>query len=82
VDAGLNSFPGHKWADPDPDELVRFFKHLKENPNEAERKGNQARRDIVEKWSNDAISRVVARHLERLSGADISFSSNEENNEL
>eukprot|EP00980_Cylindrotheca_fusiformis_P017203 scaffold5296_cov215-Cylindrotheca_fusiformis.AAC.6 len=70
VDAGLDSFPNHKWADPDPDELQRLMKHLVENPSEARAKGTQARQDIVSKWSNEELSRQVALHLERLSGRE------------
>jgi hypothetical protein len=70
VDAGLDSFPNHKWADPDPNELQHLMRHLKENPKEASAKGKQARKDIMEKWSNQELSRQVARHLERLSGGE------------
>lgn len=67
VDANLEAFPNHKWADPDPKELVHLLKHLKEHPDEAREKGEEARRCIVDKWSNLAVSKVVASHLERLS---------------
>lgn len=75
VDAGLNSFPNHKWADPDPEELHKLMRHLKENPKEASAKGKQARIDVLKKWSNDQLSSEVARHLERLSGRKESIRS-------
>ncbi|KAL3944384.1 MAG: hypothetical protein SGBAC_001548 [Bacillariaceae sp.] len=68
VDAKLDSFPGHKWADPDPVVLTEFMKHLSENPEEGKVKGQRARKDAVEKWSNLALSRDVARELQRLAG--------------
>ncbi|CAJ1900748.1 unnamed protein product [Cylindrotheca closterium] len=68
VNANLDSFPGHKWADPDPAILTKLMKHLSENPNEGKVKGQRARKDAVEKWSNLALSRDVARELQRLAG--------------
>mmetsp|Transcript_36395 Transcript_36395/g.88151 ORF Transcript_36395/g.88151 Transcript_36395/m.88151 type:complete len:262 (+) Transcript_36395:825-1610(+) len=68
VDANLDSFPGHKWADPDPVVLTEFMKHLSENPAQGKVKGQRARKDAVEKWSNLALSRDVARELQRLAG--------------
>ena len=64
----MDSFPGHKWADPDPAVLTTLMKHLVQNPMEAKAKGKRARRDAVEKWSNLALSRDVARELQRLVG--------------
>ena len=67
MDANLEAFPNHKWADPDPKGLVHLLKHLKEHPDEARGKGKEARRCIVDSWSNLALSKIVASHLERLS---------------
>jgi len=80
VDARLESFPEHKWADPDPEELERLMKYLKEHQNEAKQKGEQARRDVAQKWSNNVLSQVVAGHLERLTDPPSSLS--EERDEL
>ena len=41
MDSNLESFPDHKWADPDPEELERLMKYLKEHQNEAKQKGEQ-----------------------------------------
>lgn len=70
VDANLAAFPNHKWANPDSNELVRLFRHLKENPEEAIEKGELARESIFENWSNLAVAGQVAKHLERLSTVD------------
>jgi hypothetical protein len=44
------------------------MKHLSGNPDEGKAKGAAARKDAVEKWSNLALSRDVARELQRLAG--------------
>ena len=82
VDARLESFPGHKFADPDPEELERLMKYLQENQNEAKQKGEQARRDVAQKWSNIVVAQLVAGHLERLSKTDPPNSLSEESDEL
>ena len=65
----MDSFPGHQWADPDPSTLTKLMKHLSEYPEEGKAKGQRARKDAVEKWSNVALSQdVFARQLERLAG--------------
>jgi hypothetical protein len=66
VDAKLESFPNHKWADPDPNELVRLFRHIQENPMEAKLKGQRARQDVARQWSNEAIAKVVMERLDYL----------------
>jgi glycosyltransferase involved in cell wall biosynthesis len=66
VDANLEAFPNHKWADPDPKELERLLKHVVNHPAEAKQKGKRARQVVVDRWSNMAVAKVVARHLERL----------------
>lgn len=66
VDAKLEAFPKHQWAEPDGKELERLLKHLKEHREEARRKGENARAYVVQHWSNTAVSKQVASHLERL----------------
>jgi len=66
VDANLSSFPGHRWADPDMEELVRLLQHLPQHRDEAQDIGKRAREHIVTNWSNVAVAKLVSSHLERL----------------
>mmetsp|Transcript_18523 Transcript_18523/g.53407 ORF Transcript_18523/g.53407 Transcript_18523/m.53407 type:complete len:478 (-) Transcript_18523:735-2168(-) len=66
VDAGLDAFPGHKWADPDEKELRRLLVHLRDNPDDGREKGKQARRDVVERWSHKAVALDMVQHLEEI----------------
>jgi len=42
---------GGNWADPDEKELRALMRHIIDNPDEAAKKGKQARRDMRDKWS-------------------------------
>jgi len=66
VDANLDSFPNHKWSDPDPQALEYLLSHVKENPKEAKDKGQRAREYVVKEWSNLAVAKQVSSHLHRL----------------
>lgn len=69
ADAGLDAFPGHKWADPDEDELRRLLVHLRDNPKDGREKGARARRDVVQRWSHTAVAREMVRHLDEIAKA-------------
>jgi len=67
VDAELEAFPNHKWAEPNQTELQRLLRYIERNRDEAKEKGTAARKHIIDKWSNDVVSqRVVTEHLERI----------------
>lgn len=66
VPAELEAFPNHQWAEPDANELVRLLKYLRDHREDATQKGLKAREHVVKKWSNIAVSKQVADHLERL----------------
>mmetsp|Transcript_17933 Transcript_17933/g.26542 ORF Transcript_17933/g.26542 Transcript_17933/m.26542 type:complete len:456 (+) Transcript_17933:158-1525(+) len=66
VDANLDSFPNHMWADPNAQELEYLFRHIKENPKEAKNKGQRSREYVVKEWSNLAVAKQVSHHLRRL----------------
>ena len=66
VDANLDAFPGHKWAEPDKDALKELLIRIRDNPEEGRQKGAIARRDILEKWSHEKIALDVAKELERI----------------
>ena len=66
VDANLDAFPGHKWAEPDKDALKELLIRIRDNPEEGRQKGTIARRDVLEKWSHEKIALDVAKELERI----------------
>jgi glycosyltransferase involved in cell wall biosynthesis len=52
---------GGKWADPNFDELRAHMRHVVDNPDDAERKGEQARLDMQEKWSWQSAGKKMAK---------------------
>jgi len=66
VDAHLDSFPGHRWAEPDKDALKELLLRIRDKSEEGRKKGIQARRDILEKWSHEKVALNVAKELERI----------------
>ena len=66
VDANLDAFPGHKWAEPDKDALKELLIRIRDDPEEGRQKGAIARRDILNKWSHEKIALDVAMELERI----------------
>ena len=70
VDANLDAFPGHKWAEPDKDALKELLIRIRDNPEEGRQKGALARQDVLEKWSHEKIALDVAKELERIAKYD------------
>jgi len=66
VDAHLEAFPHHQWAQPNATALVELMQYVAHHPDEAQAKGRAAREYIVEKWSHTAVAEVVVDHLYRL----------------
>ena len=67
VDAGLEAFPGHRWAEPSGGELQALFRSIAgENRTQAKLKGIAARRHIVQNWSNEVLARQVADRLDQI----------------
>eukprot|EP00521_Asterionellopsis_glacialis_P018455 CAMPEP_0195292718 /NCGR_PEP_ID=MMETSP0707-20130614/10694_1 /TAXON_ID=33640 /ORGANISM="Asterionellopsis glacialis, Strain CCMP134" /LENGTH=470 /DNA_ID=CAMNT_0040353257 /DNA_START=41 /DNA_END=1453 /DNA_ORIENTATION=- len=66
VDANLDAFPGHKWAEPDGDALEKIMVNMRDDPEKTMQKGSRARKDVLELWSNSAMALVVSEQLERL----------------
>jgi len=60
------AFKGHKWAQPSVKELRRLMRHVVDHPAEAREKGRQARADMVQYYSPEAVARVVLGHLTRI----------------
>lgn len=61
------NYPAHgTWADPDLDHAAQLMREVWENPAEARRRGERARREIDEHFSLDAVGRVARERLKRL----------------
>mmetsp|Transcript_18086 Transcript_18086/g.51778 ORF Transcript_18086/g.51778 Transcript_18086/m.51778 type:complete len:563 (+) Transcript_18086:66-1754(+) len=66
VDANLDAFPGHKWAEPDKEALKDLLVRIRDNLEEGQRKGRKARQDILEKWSHEKVALDIGKELERI----------------
>ena len=66
VDAKLDTFPGHRWAEPDKEALKELLVRIHDNPEEGRKKGKNARRDILEKWSHEKVALGIRKELERI----------------
>ena len=62
---------GHRWASPSVPELVRLMKYVSDpqNKEEIKAKGNQARRDMTEKYCFKCIADIVLKRLRTISKA-------------
>jgi glycosyltransferase involved in cell wall biosynthesis len=54
------------WAEPDLDHAARLMRHVYEQPEDAQRKGERARRDIAETLSPEAVGQVMTARLSAL----------------
>lgn len=58
--------PGHRWANPSVQQLVRLMKHVVAHRQEATARGLAARRRMASRYSPDAVAEVVAQQLRRI----------------
>ena len=63
---GNSHFATHSWADPDPDALVDLLRTVHTSLAENAARGARARADMVANFSNDAIGKLLADHLDRI----------------
>lgn len=61
-------YTGFKWALPDEDHLVRLFRHVFENPQEASEKGRRAAVDVAERWSLTQSAQRMCDRIAEISG--------------
>jgi len=66
VDASMGGedVRGHLWAEPSVYYLKRLMRQVVKNPEEAKKRGKQARKDMVEKYSTEVVSKLVAQQIE------------------
>ncbi len=61
------NYPAHgTWAEPDLDHAAQLMREVWQNPDEARRRGERARREIGEHFSLEAVGRVARDRLKRL----------------
>ncbi|QWF16146.1 glycosyltransferase [Lysobacter capsici] len=58
---------GFKWALPDEDHLIRLFRHVFENQEQARAKGRQAAIDVAEHWSLTRSSQRMKQRIVEIS---------------
>ncbi|KAK9078703.1 hypothetical protein SSX86_002760 [Deinandra increscens subsp. villosa] len=59
-------FKGHLWAEPSVDRLRVLMRRVMENPEEAKRKGKDARKDMLEKFSPEIVASIVSDQIQRI----------------
>jgi glycosyltransferase involved in cell wall biosynthesis len=57
---------GQVWAEPDVDEAASLMRHVVAHPDEAQQRGERARRDILEGWSVQAVSQRIGTRLNEI----------------
>uniref|UniRef100_A0A7S0GA45 Glycosyl transferase family 1 domain-containing protein n=1 Tax=Proboscia inermis TaxID=420281 RepID=A0A7S0GA45_9STRA len=82
VDAKLEAFPGHRWANPDGDKLVELLRRLCENPEAGRLKGRVGRRDVETKWSHLVVAKLIRNELERVVAVSSDVDEDSVRNEL
>jgi len=63
---GDRGWEGHLWADPSVTHLRRLMRHVFEHPDEARRRGQQARLDIDTKYSIENMGLTLRGHVDRI----------------
>lgn len=56
-------YNGQKWANPSIKHLKKLMKEVHSNPERAKEVGNKARKEIIEKYSIDAVAKIVVDRL-------------------
>lgn len=57
---------GHRWAVPSLHHLIELMRFLYKHPEEGQRKGRQARQDVIEKWSWKRAASQALKRLEEI----------------
>jgi hypothetical protein len=69
VGADCQIYPADgEWAEPSIAHAVQLMRRVYENPEEADRIGDQARRDIRERLSPQTTGAAMRRRLQELAG--------------
>ena len=61
-------FRGHRWAEPSRSSLRAALRAVVARPADARARGDQARRDMVRRFSPRVLAAVVEQHLARIGG--------------
>ena len=61
--------PGHEWAEPSIPHLRQLMRQIYTAPDEARRRGEAARRRMVERFSPERLAEQVRRELVRIDAA-------------
>jgi glycosyltransferase involved in cell wall biosynthesis len=65
VPPGVPAYPaGARWAEPDVDDAAEIMRRLAGDPTLGVKVGARARRDVLERWSVDAVGRRMRARLE------------------
>lgn len=68
VEVEEGPFKGHLWAEPSISHLMELMQHVVVHRKEAKVKGERARVDMVRKYSQEVVARVVGEELVRIQG--------------
>ncbi|XP_058109060.1 uncharacterized protein LOC131252457 [Magnolia sinica] len=64
-------FQGHLWAEPSVDKLRVLMRHVISNPEEARRKGIQAREDMIRRFSPEVVAGLVVDQILKISKKNV-----------
>lgn len=62
----INSYIGHKWAQPSEKHLIKILRQIYQNPQEAKKKGIKARQDIVKNFNLDSVAKIIVDRLNKI----------------
>mmetsp|Transcript_11780 Transcript_11780/g.15374 ORF Transcript_11780/g.15374 Transcript_11780/m.15374 type:complete len:469 (+) Transcript_11780:22-1428(+) len=66
VEVENGPYQGHMWANPSVMHLKELLKYVRDNPEDAQKKGKEARKDMVRAYSVDAIGHQVQNLLKNI----------------
>ena len=61
------AFKGHKWARPSGRHLQKLMREVIENRGESLRRGKQARKDMITKFSMESLAKKMHQRFKKIS---------------
>ncbi len=66
VESAFSICEGHRWAEPSGSHLQSLMREAFESPERVQSKGQQARADVLERFSRAGVNRQVVKRLEEI----------------
>lgn len=78
VEIESGAFKGHRWAQPSVEHLRELMRLVVSDPDAARLKGQQARRDMVERYCYACVAKLVVQELARIQAIQTKGAAEEE----